>query len=171
MSWTDPVETDFQSGDVPTQAQILASILDNLTHLGRGARVNNSVAQSIANATLTALAFDSEVYDPDGFHSTVTNPSRLTVPSGAAGRYLIGGCAQWASGPTSASIQIRLNGSTAIVAATYPNDTVMNVETVYDLAVGDYVEVLVSQNTGGALNIGAVSAYTPHFWINGLGGT
>ena len=49
----------------------------------------NSATQSVPASTFTVLTFDSEDYDVGGLHSTVTNTSRLTVPSGGDGLYLI----------------------------------------------------------------------------------
>lgn len=46
------------------------------------ALVHKSANQSISASTNTALAFGSEVADTNSFHDTVTNNSRLTVPSG-----------------------------------------------------------------------------------------
>lgn len=42
----------------------------------------HNTTQSFTASVDTALAFNSEIADTDGFHDTVTNNSRLTVPSG-----------------------------------------------------------------------------------------
>ena len=43
--------------------------------------------QSIADITLTAVSFTAaDSWDTDSIHSTSTNPSRLTVPSGLGGK-------------------------------------------------------------------------------------
>lgn len=50
-----------------------------------GALVTKSIDQTLANyTTAAAVAWDTEVYDTGGFHDTVTNNSRLTIPSGVS---------------------------------------------------------------------------------------
>jgi len=49
----------------------------------RGARVTNSADLAIGY-TATTLTWDTESYDTDSIHSTVTNTERLTVPSGVS---------------------------------------------------------------------------------------
>lgn len=46
------------------------------------ALVYNSTSQSLSGGVTTTLTWDSETYDTDSFHSTSSNTSRLTVPSG-----------------------------------------------------------------------------------------
>lgn len=50
-------------------------------------RVRKSVVQSIADNSYQILSFDTEDYDTDGYHDNVTNNSRITIPSGQAGKY------------------------------------------------------------------------------------
>jgi hypothetical protein len=58
----------------------------------KGALVTKAADQTTADyTTLTAITWDSESYDTDGFHESVTNPSRLTVPSGVTKVRLTGG--------------------------------------------------------------------------------
>lgn len=84
--------TTLNSGDVfmldnttPNSRKITAANLANsLNLLGRrGALVRKASDQTSANyVTLTAVAWDQEVYDTDSIHDNVTNNTRLTVPSG-----------------------------------------------------------------------------------------
>ena len=48
----------------------------------QGALVKMSSDESVPNTTWETLDFDTEVYDDGGWHESVTNPSRLTVPAG-----------------------------------------------------------------------------------------
>jgi hypothetical protein len=48
------------------------------------ALVYRSSTLVLSSGVNTTLGFDSEVYDTDAFHDTVTNNSRLTVPSGVS---------------------------------------------------------------------------------------
>jgi hypothetical protein len=56
------------------------------------------------------LPFDgAEEYDTDGFHSPSTNPSRITIPAGLSGLYLISGVWVNQTGGTATGV-IRKNG-------------------------------------------------------------
>jgi len=122
-----------------------------------GVSVYKSSAQSIANDTQVILTWDSENFDTDGFHSTTTNTSRLTVPAGKAGKYICTGNITFNSASTGAHVgQIRVNGNgrqitnhTAI--ANVEGQTVSNA-IILDLAVGDYVEMWVIHHNGGNLD-------------------
>lgn len=135
-----------------------------------GAHVYHNAAQSLADNTDTALAFNSERLDSDAFHDTVTNNPRLTVPTGKGGNYMIGAVVQFASNATGfRSIFLRKNGTTGLAFTRTP--AVSGVVTVIALstpgpvalAAGDYVEVLVKQNSGGALNADTAGDYSPEF--------
>lgn len=129
-----------------------------------GARAYASGTQSISNGsgdTPTAATLGSEEYDTDGFHSTVTNTSRMTVPSGKAGTYRIRGHAFFAANATGIRFACLLkNGSKVRGSATrtlVPGSTggiSCWAEATIPLAVGDYVELGVYQTSGGSLTIG-----------------
>jgi hypothetical protein len=114
--------------------------------------------QSIATNTITALTFDSEDWDTDGFHSTSVNTSRLTIPTGLGGYYLISFNYVFATNATGLrNGLIRKNGSdictmadvSAISAIAYPG---YSFQTILNLAAADYLEVFVYQTSGGNLN-------------------
>jgi len=139
-----------------------------------GVRVNNgSTSHSIPNNTNTALTWNAENYDSDGFHSTATNTSRLTVPSGKAGYYKIWGCNVFdvdATGRRTAQIQV--NGTTYITrdeptasASAYPGAVVT---TTYYLNDGDYVEYVVFQTSGTTMGL-PNSASSANFGMERLG--
>jgi hypothetical protein len=123
-----------------------------------GVKVYQTADQSMSNATFTAITFNSETFDTDGFHSTTTNTSRLTVPAGKAGYYLV--IAQLAyngnaTGQRQAEVTvngaggfgkfIQLNAGSSYVPQ--PKGT-----TILNLAVGDYVELNGYQDSGGSLS-------------------
>lgn len=136
------------------------------------ARVYNSGAQTVNNVTATALTFDTERYDSGTSteqHSTSSNTSRLTCR--VAGLYAIGGCLHFeedATGERFASV--RVNGSTEIAQAQVKASTTagfgtqVTVNTQYRLAVGDYAELVASQNSGGALDTAVHGNYSPEFY-------
>lgn len=125
----------------------------------RGVGLTHSTTQSISNNTLTTLTFNTENYDSDSFHSTGTNPERITIPTGLGGKYLVTAAAQFASDSTGRRyIIIRKNGSTNVLPGTIltPNSTGSSLVVqagVVDLAAGDYIEARVYQDSGGSLNV------------------
>jgi hypothetical protein len=137
------------------------------------ARVNHGSNQSIASTTDTALAFNQERYDTDAIHDNATNNTRLTCKT--AGIYIISGHVAFAANATGQrAISIRLGGVDYIATQNNhgPNgaDTLtMSVTTQYELAVGDYVELMVYQTSGGALNVLAGAKYSPEFSMMRVG--
>ena len=132
-------------------------------------RIYHAAPQNVANATATALSFAAERYDIGGMHSTSTNTSRITVPSGAAGVYSIGANVAYASNATGYRLtEIRVNGSTRIALTTIPgmslDNLVVNLSCDYYLSVGDYVETFATQTSGGILAVVSGSAYSPEMW-------
>ena len=138
-------------------------------------RVYNSSSLSVATATFTALTFNSERYDVGGCHSTSSNTSRLTAPSGGGGVYHITGHATFAANATGIrEVRIRLNGATYIAAVSdttvsASGDHSMVVSCDYKLTAADYVELVVYQSSGGLLNVTFSGNVTPEFSWHWLG--
>jgi len=109
-------------------------------------------SQTLSHNTATKVTFDTELYDSDSAFSS----DRFTVPSGKAGKYMIGGLAKPnASGDLSEHIvYLYVNGayntSNKSVYAQFNknNQTTYTLYTqfnlVLDLAAGDYCEVYSS---------------------------
>lgn len=119
--------------------------------------VFHSTTQSVATGgTGTIMSANSENFDNDAMHSTVSNTSRITAQT--AGRYLLTANADFASNTTGTrQIQFRLNGSTffatvRINAITGGFLSIVQTTATVVLAVGDYVETNLFQNSGGSLN-------------------
>lgn len=124
----------------------------------------NSANLSINNGAVTTLTLDSEDFDTDNMHSTVSNTSRLTCNT--AGVYQITANVNFASNSGGERLLILLlNGTTSIArtreSADATGETDMNLARLYRLAVGDYVEVQVYQSSGGALNVQSLANYSP----------
>lgn len=137
---------------------------DRLPGADIGARVHRTTAQAIANATGSAIIFNSTRYDTSALWSG-SNPTRLTCS--VAGRYLIGGSIEFAVGSAGIrQISIRLNGTTPIAPqnSSHPANRLV-VATVYSLAVGDYAELLVYHENGSSLDILSSSAFSPEFYM------
>ena len=119
-------------------------------------RVTKTSDQTIPNNTLTAINWDSESYDTDGMHDTVTNNSRITFNT--AGKYSVTAQSSWQSNGSGARVlDIVKNGNTGtpIGRTKMPNtDTGAEniVSYVGEFAVNDYIELCVFQNRGGNLN-------------------
>lgn len=138
--------------------------------------VRNSANISLTTSTWGLVTFDQELKDTYAMHSTVTNTSRVTIPTGAAGSYRITANMSFASNATGyriVGIKVNANGNVAngtmVVAehktAVSGDRTTINASTEYELSVGDVVEVFAWQNSGGALNLEAVSDYSPRLTV------
>jgi hypothetical protein len=118
-----------------------------------GASVGNTSAsaQSIATATWTAINWATEDFDTDGYHSTSSNTSRITIPAGKAGKYLVNAFFQWDPNTSGdRGIAIYKNGvvyknNSMKAADIYPTH---QINLVLDLAVNDYIQVYVNQTSG-----------------------
>jgi hypothetical protein len=117
---------------------------------------NTNVTVSIANNTNTKVAMDTELIDTDGFHDNSTNNTRITIPAGKAGKYSVSGNANFASNGTGdRNAQIWKNNAEICVSFENPNangNCSPTIERIVDLTVGDYVEFVISQSSGGNLN-------------------
>jgi hypothetical protein len=132
------------------------SVAGKLLHSPPAVRVNHSAALvSIPNWEAdTVLPFNTERWDNDNTHDTTTNNSRLTAKT--AGLYLIVANVTWDESPTSGvkHTRIVLDGSTPHRPqlleqySTSKYHTGQIATTTYRLAVNEYVEVMVQQNSG-----------------------
>lgn len=130
---------------------------------------------TITDNSLDLINFDNELYDTDSFHNTSTNNWRLTVPSGKAGKYDVR--AQIETSKTDATIFYTLAIYKNWVITHIKNqklwqqtsnptyqDSCAQISWFIDLAVGDYIELYVSQNNSWAWNSTTVAAGT-WFWM------
>jgi len=131
-------------------------------------RAFDSSNTSIAHNTTTILTFNSEKWDTAGMHSTAANTSRLTAIY--AGLYDIKANVRWAANGTGTRrTSIIRNGTGAIARQENGAKTGAGMRqiasTQWQMSTGDYVEVEVYQDSGGALNILATSHFSPHFMM------
>lgn len=140
----------------------------------QGARVYHDAAQTIANADATAyLAFNSERYDTDTIHDAVTNNSRLTCKT--PGKYLIiGNIELVADADGLRTLNIVLNrtsviGSMSVSPIGAAGTDRLNVTTIYDLALNDYVELRIYHSAGNNLNVNATANFSPEFMMQRIG--
>jgi hypothetical protein len=139
-----------------------------------GCLVTATANQSIPNSAYTAITFDSEIYDVSDYHSSVVNPSRITIPAGGAAYYQIYGLVKWDANATGERLLVlRLNGADLITLRRLPVaafDMTQFFSVVYPLSVTNYVELFVLQSSGGALNSERTAApYAPFFGVARIG--
>jgi hypothetical protein len=141
-------------------------------------RCYNSANISIATATVVALTFNTNRYDQGtstAQHSTGSNTSRLVCQT--AGIYHITGLIQF-NGDTGGVRRvgtIRLNGSTTLCQVELPAPTngsnfpQLVVTCDYALVATDYVELVVYQDSGSAVNVNAAANGSPEFMWHRVG--
>jgi len=144
--------------------------LSQASAMTQACRVYKSAVQSIPDSTNTAIQFNTVRYDTDGMFDSVTN-TRITFK--AAGKYSIGGCIEFAAigpGATLKFVQILLNGTTILAKNNIDNAGTFasTLSTEYIFAQNDYIELIVWQNSGAALNLNASLNYSPEFWAHRL---
>ena len=129
------------------------------------AKVYKVNAQSVLNNTATLPAWDNDEFDTHDLWQPGT-PSRFTIPTGYGGTYVLmftGLFAANASGARTA--WFRVNGDATHRIGQVQVQTVASGGTGYAttatvrLIPGDYVEVVIQQDSGAALNLnGGASA-------------
>jgi hypothetical protein len=130
-----------------------------------GCMLTNSANISVSNASQTTLTWDTEEIDVDGYHSTVTNTGRITIPTGKTGKFLISAQLRFSPSATGRRIlYIYKNGTTELWSAqvngTATNDTVFTGSYLISLSAGDYLECRTYQNSGGALDVQGPAPYS-----------
>jgi hypothetical protein len=137
-----------------------------------GCTLYKSANQAIPNDTWDTITFDSELFDTDGFHSTSSNTSRITIPSGKAGKYLIIGNWVWDAISTQYETYLGLNGSLSYMGpqtgASSGKPTSSAKSWILNLAVGDYLELRALHKYGSNVNILGTDDHT-QFSVQYLG--
>ena len=134
---------------------------------------SRTTVQAIGTGAWTALQFNAtDISDPFAFHDPASNNTRFTVPAGWAGTYLCVGQSGFASGSAIVTRYIgwSLNGgdpadmdSTGGLVTTAALVVRLQSVALLELAVGDYVELEVFQDSGGNLNTLGASKGTLYF--------
>lgn len=127
--------------------------------------------RNVSNANPTAIAFSDERWDSDSLHQNSTNNTRITVPAGGDGLWLVRGTIEYATQATGTSREamIYLNGGARAADRRTPVDgraTVVNVEMIVAAVAGDYFELYGYQNSGITLAAGVTFT---RFQANRLG--
>lgn len=172
MPYVDPQSVSNPTTGQPILAAWGDAVRDGLEYMARNrprCRVYRGSNQTLTTAVAAAITFNLERNDTGGMHSTVTNTSRITVPSGEDGYYDIGASIRFASNSTgSRRADLTVNGSTVIAQAIVPpvngDVTVLNLSTIYPLVATDYIEIICTQTSGGNLDVVASGNSSPEMW-------
>ena len=131
-----------------------------------GVSLFKSANQSIANNTFVVITFNSENFDTDTYHSTSTNTSRITIPSGKGGYYNVSATLSFAGNNTGIRQLNLLKNGTAVqnMFSTSPTQSAgdyrVSGSTILNLVAGDYLEINGYQSSGGALDVQGIAAET-----------
>ena len=169
MAWTTP--RTWVNAETVTHTQLNTHIRDNLDflHSKDHCSVYDSSDQSIADSTWANLNFDSEHFDSNTMHSTVTNNARVKCNSD--GLYLCVFKVTFATNTTGTRrVQIRENAAGSSAGGTArgvwngeglsSETTIIGGSRLLRLVDTDYVEIFAYQTSGGALNVTMGSAET-----------
>lgn len=136
-------------------------------------KLQSSAVQGISNSSVSIISFDSEFYDVGALHSPTFNISRITVPGdGNTGAWHLVAEIEFAANATGRrEVYITKNGNIIAAARSIafsaggfgPRIQVTAIDS--DPAVGDFYDVRVFQDSGGALNVSAGSTFAAtHLW-------
>lgn len=135
-----------------------------------GVRVRRTSTTTLFSTTMTAIGWQAERYDTDSMWTSGT-PVRITITT--AGKYVITGNVQFAAFIGTRGLQIRRSGSEIIA---YVDDVTttsvvrtIGISTIFDLAAGDYLELMANQSSAGAVNLNVVASYVPEFMAQRIG--
>lgn len=121
-----------------------------------GAAIYKTSTQSVANTVATAVTFDSEYLDTDAYHSTATNTSRFTIPSGKDGKFLITANLGWSAQQSATTVLFVYKNGAQMVTSQYPQAsnassgglTSVTISAIVAGVAGDYFEIYAYQNAG-----------------------
>jgi hypothetical protein len=162
MPWTTP--RTWVKGDFPTVGRLNTDLRDNMLFVATcfGGRVRASTNFSIPGGSqVNDNAWDTEDWDSDDVHNT-TLQNRLIINT--AGKYFVGATIPWASTGGASGNQKRAhllhNRAPAVITEVARvqergiagESNILTIETIYDCLPGDYFQIEVFQDTGGAVN-------------------
>lgn len=135
-------------------------------------RLRHSANQSLSSGSTVSLSFDTEDFDNDTMHSTVTNTSRITCVT--AGKYMVRGQVTFANNATGRRILSLVKNGVSTEGRTIENPTngsnhSQEVAALFDLVPGDYVQLQAQQTSGSTINVIAQASFTPAFWAYKVG--
>jgi len=123
-----------------------------------GASVYKPSVQTLSNATYTAITFAGETFDTDSFHDNTTNNTRMTIPTGKGGKYLVTAEIAYVNNATGQRILLLYKNGVSVMinqvaGVSSSIDAYIPFAFVVSVVAGDYLELYGWQNSGGNLNI------------------
>ena len=119
-------------------------------------KVNGTGSVSLANASLTDIPWDAEVYDPAAMHSTTVQPELIRPP--IPGLWRVNATGYFAANATGIrKIDVLVNGAvvsggSVTMNATSSDVAALSVSVDLKLLATDTVRIQAYQNSGGPLN-------------------
>jgi hypothetical protein len=153
MPYTAPAAVT--SGAVISKTTFGDVVIADLNFLANkpACRVTASASQTINDNTVTTVTFNTEEYDTDTMHDTVTNNSRITIKTAGVFAVVFHGLLANNSDYQASYAQILKNG--AFVAKATDNGVsdgggpALQVVDQFKCAVNDYLEIQVFHNNTG----------------------
>lgn len=159
MPYVDPQTIDNPTAGQPIPAAWSDQVRNDLEYLvdPPACSVYHNTTATVATATPSALAANSEFFDNDSMHSTSTNNTRITATT--AGRYEFNATIRF--DPDADGVRrgaFRVNGTTIYESMQVPGvsslrSCVITCTRKIVLAAGDYVEVLAEHTAGNNLAV------------------
>ena len=140
----------------------------------RACRVWHDANQSYTAGLNSAISFNSEIFDFGELHSTVTNNSRITVPTEADGYWIVSACIRWSYPSATAAtdyfeLALTKNGS-SFAQNTVPRNpagigatTGMTVIGIINAVAGDYFQAVANNGTAGTSDVVSLSPLSAFF--------
>jgi hypothetical protein len=147
------------TGQVLTVASGVPSWANSAAAPFAGCSAAGTGYQTVSTATFTAITFNAtDLFDTDGFHDPSTNASRMTVPSGKAGKYAFTSRIYFDTASSTGRRIFALYKNGAVVEDAQVEYAVVSriigLNTgIINLAEGDYIEAYAFQGSGGNLDV------------------
>lgn len=143
-----------------TQSKLAPGIGGNPDH---SFRINKGSLQAIPTNTETIVIWDEvgggDSFDTDNLHSDSVNPSRITITSATAGKWLLTGIIMFPDSQSERFARILMNGLNIATASTHISSGInqgMLVTTIRGLSAGDYIEMSCFHTDGVTRSIDGV---------------
>lgn len=102
--------------------------------------------QTITASSYQAITFTTESIDTDGYHNNSTNTSRITIPTGKGGKYLVIANFTYGNFNTAKYLAIYKNGAQVDCLIAWQQNslttTPYSMSGIVDLVATDYLEVM-----------------------------
>lgn len=120
-------------------------------------RIHLGSDMSLSNNSDTAVSFNTEDEDTDSLHSTVTNPTRITIPTDKDGFYFFSARVWWDTNTSGKRrLTLKRNGGAIMQSIVNPQSGsawAQEIHTIFNFTAGDYVELFVYQDSGGTRTV------------------